>query len=518
MKKSVNFLVALVATLFSSTAFGQFNVDYKPANGYGKILVNSTISGLKPMSHGTRTVEFSNNSGFNPVIDQKIDSIHTGRTMSFKDTFPVSVSYPTNFYVRSMAYAKDTSGKIDTAGTIKFLPILITPSLKKPTMSNLSHTVGQTTANVYTSFNSGYDSGYAELTISFGDSLYLHPSKTYRIKKTTYPFVGPNQNINHIFNLNIGSMDNLFSYRILHHTSFGDTLSPIRWGRTLADTAPAMVSSPYNLQSWADSISFYDETITGGLKTDHKVYRANSATGKATDSISVIYIAGLNNGVIKRNCFKNLTPETNYWVWSSVKNSMNQFPATSNRVLIQTEKKQVTVFKLTIDSTASVNTNTQAIYISAQIPTGKSAQIVILGRRSPNGQTTVLGNITLYPENPYAKILYNGCIEGQNYDATVYGSDANHTRDYDAWEVMTTFKFKPNYTASVVKVQNEKIVVYPNPAKDVIHASEPIILFNSLGEKVRDGKDFFIDDLPRGLYFYYSTLNQNIISGKVMLE
>lgn len=519
MKKSTILLVAFVA-LFSvaKVAKGQFKIDYTPLNGYGKIIVNSTVSGIKPLSSGIRTTQFSNNAGFIPVMDEKRDSIHSGGSMSFNDTFPVSLSYPMNFYVRSMAYAKDTSGKIDTAGAIKFLPILITPPRKNPTMSNLSHTVGQTTASVYASFNSGYDSGYAELSISFGDSLYLNPSKTYKIKKQTYPIVGPNQNINHVFNLSIGAMDNLFSYRILHHTSFGDTLSPIRWGRTLADTAPAMVGSPYNLQSWADSISFHDETVTGGLTTTHTVYCANSVNGKATDSISVTYIAGLTNGVVKRNCFKNRTPETNYWVWSAVKNSMNQFPATSNRVLIQTSKKQITVFKLSIDSTTSVNTNTQAIYISAQIPTGKSAQVVILGRRSPNGQTTVLGNITLYPENPYAVILYNGCIENQLYDVTAYGSDDNHTRDYDAWEVMATFKFIPNYTASVAKVEKEKLLVYPNPARVMIHSNKPIAIYNTVGEKVAEGVgEIFIENLPSGFYFY-KALGSNTYSGKILKE
>ncbi len=74
------------------------------------------------------------------------------------------------------------------------------------------------------------------------------------------------------------------------------------------------------------------------------------------------------------------------------------------------------------------------------------------------------------------------------------------------------------HALSVNKVTVNPIIVYPNPAKDVIHSDQPITLFNSLGQEVGSGTEIFIDDLPRGLYFYYSTLNQNIISGKVMLE
>ncbi len=73
------------------------------------------------------------------------------------------------------------------------------------------------------------------------------------------------------------------------------------------------------------------------------------------------------------------------------------------------------------------------------------------------------------------------------------------------------------HALSAKKVTMVPISVYPNPAKDVIHASQPITLFNSLGEKVAEGDNFSVLDLPRGLYFYKS-LNQNTFSGKVILE
>lgn len=67
------------------------------------------------------------------------------------------------------------------------------------------------------------------------------------------------------------------------------------------------------------------------------------------------------------------------------------------------------------------------------------------------------------------------------------------------------------------KLKKVPILVYPNPAKDVIHSSEAITLFNSLGEKVGEGNEIFIENLPRGFYFY-KAIGSNTYSGKLLKE
>ena len=144
------------------------------------------------------------------------------------------------------------------------------------------------------------------------------------------------------------------------------------------------------------------------------------------------------------------------------------------------------------------------------IPAGRKGSITIeYDSDSTFGFPKEWKNITGVSGNGKAEASFNLSDKGLYYARITY-TDNDTTvirkRSFNVWPL------------SVQNFASKQISVYPNPTKDVLHSSEPIALFNSLGEKVREGADFFVSDLPRGLYFYYSTLNQNIISGKVMLE
>ncbi len=517
--KNLHTLVAIVATLSAFVANGQYSLDYKPTNGQDKILVSSQIKNMKPLSRGVRIIEVSNNSSMIPVIDGKEDSIFSTGSMSFLDTFKVSLNFPKYYYIREIVITSDTSGKIDTANSTQFLPVLVTPKFKKPTQALFKLIVSQTSGTVSGNFTSGFDStAIAEVIVSYGDTLYSAPSYKYSFKQKVYVKAGSLQNYNLSFPILINSPGDFFSYRVKVYNSIGDTLSPIFWGKTLSDTAPAMVSSPYNVNSWSDSISFTDETIATGVKTKHTSYIATSMTAKPFDSTVVMIAPGQPDGIILRNSFKGLNPESNYCVWSAVKNSMNSVPFASNRVLVQTGKVMITVFNLKIDSTVHANLTSEAIHIEHKIPSGKNAHIIVLGRTYPNGQTIVIADLTVASNQRNSVVYYKNCLQGKIYQVCAYGSDDNHTRDYDAWEVSDTFTFYPNYTASVVKIQKEKIGVYPNPPTDgIIHSTEPIEIYGKDGAKVTEGKDIDLSNLSPGIYYYRST-GDHTIRGKIQLK
>lgn len=517
--KKIKILATFAAALFATVAQSQFKVDYAPRNGQGKILLNSKISGMKPVSKGTRNIEISNNSSMSPIVDGKEDTIYSSGPMSFSDTFPVFLTFPKYYYVREGAITKDTSGINDTAKTTSFLPVLVTPKFKEPTEALFNLIVSKTTGTVSGNFTSGFDSfAMVEVIPSYGDSLFLNPSYKYSFKQKAYVKVGSNQNNFLSFTIPVNDPGSLFSWRVKISNSIGDTLSPIFWGRTLSDTAPAMVSSPYNIKSGSDNVGYTDETIATGVTTKHNSYIAKSLTGKPFDSTIVIIPAGQPDGIIINNSFKGLNPESDYYVWSSVKNSMNTVPFVSNRVLVQTGKVMITVFDLKIDSTAHSNLTSEAIYIEHKIPSGKNAHVIVLGRSYPNGQTIVIADLTVASNQRNSVVYYKNCLQGKIYQVSVYGSDDNHTRDYDAWDVSDTFTFYPNYTASVVKIQKEKIGVYPNPPTDgIIHSTEPIEIYGKDGSKVREGKDIDLSNLSPGIYYYRST-GDHTIRGKIQVK
>ena len=510
-------MVSLLST--TNVAFGQFAIDYNALNGQGKILVNSTVKNIKPESRGVRLVEISNNSNMIPLLDGKEDSVYSSGPMSFVDTFNVSLQFPITYYVRETVIVSDTNGVFDTAAGVSFRPVFVTPKFTKPTQALNKLLVSQTTGIVSGNFTSGFDTAQVEIIVSYGDSMYQNPSTKYPYKGKVLPKAGLNQMSSQSFTINTGAPNYLFSYKIRVYNSIADTLSPVFWGKTLSSPSPAMVSSPYNFNGWADSLVFYDETVTSGLQTTHIAYIANSMTAKAFDSIAIIISAGQADGTVLRNSFKNLTPEKDYYVWSGVKNSLNTVPFTSNRMLVQTSKQTISVFNLKMDSTVHVSKTSEAIYWESSTPAGESGHVILLGRVYPDGQAVVLEDIAV---SGYKKGVsyFPNCIQGQVYEVTIYGYDDNFTKDYDAWVIKDTFTFYPNYTASARKnleKESLKLSVYPNPAKDWIESSETIALFNTQGQKVAEGNKLFIENLPRGLYYYRSS-GKNIYSGKVLLE
>lgn len=255
-----------------------------------------------------------------------------------------------------------------------------------------------------------------------------------------------------------------------------------------------MVSSPYNLNGWQDSVAFYDETVSSGLETKHTAYIATSQTAQPFDSVVKTISAGIADGTKIRNSFTGLNPETDYWVWSSVKNSKNSVGFSSNRVLVQTSKKTITQFTLVIDSTKGLSKDQQSIYWEAQTPPGENGHVIILGRTYPNGNAIVLEDLTVTGYKKGVSYFQN-CIPGEVYEVTIYGYDDNFTQSYDAWVLTDTFHFVSTKTTSVNQVEQNNLKVFPNPTHDVLNvpSAGPYTIYNLSGQVIQTGSGSKID-------------------------
>jgi hypothetical protein len=450
MYKSFRNLTMTLIALFSTLAGvkAQTNVIYSGKNGHGKIILSTTISNMDSTKVAIRQVMVSNNPSMIPIIQGKDDSV-TNNVRTFTDTLSVSVSFPTYFYISERVITRDTTGMLDTASAISYIVLVVTPPFSKPTETIQSPTVGTTTATILADFNSGYDTAYVVVTVSYGDTTYANPYTAYR--DTIFPVIGQaNQVVSKPITLAINSPSYKFSGKVKIWNSKGDTTSGKFSGITLPNAAPAMVSSPYAISIGTDSIGYTDQTVTNGLKTRHVAYLYASATGPAIDSIVVIY-PGSNTVIVTRNHFKNLNSATNYWINSMVIDTAFKVAKPSNKVLVQTLAKPA-IFTLKIDSNKYFGSNTQRAYFTNITPSGHTGSAYVVLTTYVDQNTTLYASSTQTFGSGVNKFTvdFTNLSVGEKYAYTVMGYDVPYSDSYSAWRLTDSFTFvKPNTDVTI---------------------------------------------------------------------
>ncbi len=507
MKIKFSLLIVALVALFVGAQAQKANVTYTARNGQGKILLTSTVTKMDSANVGLRIITVSNNASMVPVIQLKSDSIFKKRICL--DTIYVSLSYPTIFYVSEMLITKDTSGVIDTATALSFIPVMITPPFVKPSMVLQNPTAGSTTASFNTDFNSGFDTLFVKVYVSYGDWIFQYPSPVAAYTDTILPVIGSiNQTVSKTITFPLNSTSYKFSYKVKIWNSVKDSLSPVFYGTTLSGSAPAMVSSPYSKSASCDSISYSDQTVTNGIKTKHVAYIATSNTNPPFDSI-ITMIAGQGDGVTLKNVFTKLNPSSNYYIWSCVTDTVFKTSNCANKVLVQTSAKPTT-FVLKIDSSHSTGWSTQRTFSTVTVGTGHTGYTAILmSKYGDQNNLLVIGSLKSFSSgiNNFEFDLTNLSV-GQKYAYTIYGYDTAYSNSYSAWVLTDTFTFKrPVQGTGINLKEKSSSMVYSNPSLGWIkvNTSGPYEILNLSGTTVKKGileEDARIDvsTLPRGIF------------------
>jgi len=511
----ISLLVVILNTLAGERAYAQFTNSFTLANGQNKVIVKSTVNNSDTLhkNKGFRVVQVSINSNMIPIINEKRDTFYFDKSAkNFSDTLNVSLTDPMNFYVNIFITSEDTLNQRDTAlSPPSGIPILVTPKFKKGSMNVAPVITSQNNAIINGTFTSGYDSATVKVVISYGDTIFANPSVLYPFEQKIFAKAGADQNFNLNFNITIGVPNYYFSYKVNVTNSVGDTTSKVLWGKTSASPTSAMVSSPFGITAGYDSVTFSSITVTSNLETRHVAYIGKSA-GIATDSIVTIIPSGIDNVTIK-NLFKKLSPETNYYIWSCVKNSLNAGAFCSNYALAQSGSTPL-IFTLTIDSVKATSSTEQTIFWKSLSPS--SANVYIIGKDLETNQTVVLGSAQVGSGKSINSTIYPNLVPGKTYQVTIYGYDVNFTKIYQPWEVSSSFIFVPNIIiVGINKTEKNPISVYPNPTTDHITFSIPE---NYIGTEIEiydlSGKIVKVETLmnlqniinvsnfQKGIYFY----------------
>lgn len=439
MKLNSTLVTLALGVLTYLPAKAQFKAIYSPINGQDKVVINTDISGIDTTHTVFISILVSNNSNMSPIVGSVNDSAKNKISLSRTDSIGLSLTNPTYYYVSVLVTSRDTLGIIDTATSIAYLPIVITPTFTKPTQKATAPSVTSTDATFGVDFTSGFDTANYKVIVSYGDTVFKNPVWNYPASSgKVIPKIGSNQINSKTITLNMGASNYMFSYRIMISNSIGSDTSQIYYSITSVKSAAASVSSPFNTSSTEDSVYFSDITNTTGLQTKHIAYISKMQNGAPFDSIVSTISAG-QNAVSTTNAFGKLSPLTSYWVWSKVYNSMNINPDISTRVQVYTTK-QKEKFKITNDSNMCTGPATQSLYYTVTMPFGDSARIIIL----IDGQSQPLydGWFGAGIHNVIANAI--GLSNGTTYYVTAYGQNSvSPILQYQPWaEIADTFVFQ----------------------------------------------------------------------------
>lgn len=506
-RKFISVLVALVALFTCAQA--QKSVVYTLKNLQSKILFSSTVKGMDTTMVAERQMTISNNPTMNPIINGKKDSI-LNQVRTFTDTFNVSVMYPTYFYGKEIVVFRDTSGNIDSALAVSYIPVVVTPPFTKATEAIQSLSVGTTTATMLADFQSGFDTAYVEIRMSYGDTIFANPSPYLAYRDTILPVIGQaNQIVTKPITLTLNSTSYPFSGKMRIWNSKGDTTSGKFSGITLPSLAPAMVSSPYAISATFDSISFTDQTVNNGLKCKHVAYLYDSsALSRPIDSI-VLKFAESNTVIITKNTFSNLNSSSNYWINSGVMDTLFKVMYYSNRVFVQTVKMPTT-FKLKIDSSHSAGWSTERTFSTVTVGSGHTGfASILMSKYGDQNNLLIIGSLKSFSSgiNNFEFDLTN-LVVGQKYAYTIYGYDTAYSNSYSAWVITDTFTFRrPVQGTGINLKEKSSSMVYSNPSLGWIkvNTSGPYEILNLSGTTLQKGileEDAHVDvsTLPRGIF------------------
>jgi hypothetical protein len=457
-------LIALFCTLAGVKAQTKPTLIYSAKNGQDKIILSTTISNMDSTKVGVRQIAISNNASMFPVINGKNDSVlNMGRM--FSDTFNVSLAYPTLFYVGERLITKDTSGIIDTATAVSYIYLVVTPPFALPTQVLQDPMVGLTTASINADFNSGNDTAFVAITVSYGDTNYQNPSPFPSYIDTILPIVGQSsQVVSRSIGLNMNASNYKFSYKSRIWNSKGSILSKKFSGQTLPSPSPATVSSPQSTSATYDSLSFTNLVVTNGLKTIETKYTSKSISGAPVDSVVIIHKGQAMVVVSSRTL--PAAASTNYYVWSCVRDTAFNIKNCSNRVLIQTAAKPI-VFTASIDSNRNVGSSTQRVYFSALVPANHQATVYTVLTRFADQNTILNTPVTKTfasgMNNFYDDFTGVTLTAGEKYAVTFVAYDAPYSNSYSAWKLSDTFTFQvpqaPNTDAKIDSMYGAQVTL-----------------------------------------------------------
>ncbi len=513
MKTIVKNVVIVLVILSFYTLAGEkasaqiFGVSYSSKwDGKNKIIVTSTVKNLPALSKGVLLVEVADNSGFSPAGGTKTDSIFSS-ILTFSDTLMIAITYPMNYFVRVRATSKDINGKIDTAKSLSYIMIFVRPPITRGTMNLQKLIVSGIQKGIQIcDVTSGFDTATASLTYSIGDTNFLHPDYAHAPTKQINEKLGPNQVSTISFDIPVNKANTYFSYQVIVHVWAGgkDTISKILWGKTPTLPNLAIVTDPYNLNGWVDSLSYWDETNTDNDSTKHVSYISDTKTGAPIDSVIKIISVGKGK-VVLDNRFHNLQPQKKYYVWSCVKNGSNTTAFCANRTLIQTSIDSG-AFMLYIDSVRGTNLTDEKIYWRAFTPSGSGTAIIFGMNTRTNELTQIMDATTTNQGIMKGFVYYKNCTAGITYKVTIYGFDDMFTGWYNAWQIYTSFTFTPTYPQSIQNsfTKSDKIITSSNIVTSTItlYSNDEFQIVNtSSGQAfIKKGPEIDVSDLEKGWY------------------
>ncbi len=514
---TMHILIAGTSTASASI----FGVTYTPTNGYNKINVVSVLSGTGAIDTSVkayRVITVSNNPSMSPVVQQLADSFMIGSLLH--DTLPVSMTYPTKFYVHVDVFATDTSGVVDTALSLTYLPVDVTPDPIAPDMVLQNPVIGPTTVSFTGTFNSGYKEGHFKVLVDYGSKTFGN-SSPYPAKRDTFTFLlGSNQLITRTYTINIGSTNYDFSYRGYFENGVGADTSSIFSGTTLGDTTEATIATPYSPVEWADSIRVTIDAVTGNLPTD--AWGRISLSQNGPDYyLPIKKSLGAKNGTTTFTLtFPALTEKTTYWIQVCDSNKLNTFGASrSNWISVTTAPKDVK-FGMFFDTLQTTGYNDVDLFVHRLIGPGNvgHTHVLVAGypTHTPIVLQTTLPDITSLMD-PNDVIHVTGLMDGRMYSATMFGNDDLFSGFYVAWQIEYVFTFVAPIMTGVVDdnfgLEKVPLNVYPNPvvesatfsisdpdgaAYEIIDASGRIVL----ASKAETEKTTFSrGNLAAGTYF-----------------
>ncbi|MDQ5971110.1 MAG: hypothetical protein QG566_56 [Patescibacteria group bacterium] len=491
--KKLNIFVALVATLFAFGAQAQDTVTILPPfKGIEEAFVMKFHRVNYDTVYQVTSVSTSGASGYYPV-DFKLIPRDTIRKL-FTDTIRKglqSITIETSFDVKIELYLKDKVTLVASSGvtTVNVQPVALTPGVSIISSVNNNKVI----------VNLGIDINvatrlYAYTVTNASDTLNpLFPRKSWPLFNTAQKSFTDSSYVT--------KKDVWMCYQITD-TIDSKLTTKTKWVFVPGYTVPAIVDMEitYAKDSTPSILKVYGWIITKNLPATIKLALASG------DTMSISVPA--SNGLTYWSAVAvNRIPGKTYSIIAYGINAKGKKPS---NIIVHTMGSNPTVVTISTLSPYSDGYNL-VVDFSYSLPSGKTGEAIISYTKDtdPNFNEPIKGNSFYGLTGSGAKNCLFPDLAPGKYLVRCELNDGK-----DLVTKITTFTL---HSLSTNKVTSLPILVYPNPATDVIHSNQPITLFNSLGEKVTEGDEIFIENLPRGFY-YYKALGQNSFSGKVMLE
>lgn len=496
MKTLKLLLVALVATL-SATAFGQKADTIKtlpPLTGIEEAFVIKYYRvNWQKVLQITYVSTQSGTSGFIPI---KLDTIQMDSMgKQFADTIRKGlpgIQTATQFWVKQeLVLASDG---ITVTATSQTSTVTVPPKPLVPKLGFLSTPVNDKKVYVNLSIDLNVDGRLDAYTVLNAiDTLTANIPRN----KTKPWYITPNTKsyIDSTYTTNV----DVWTKYVLTDTVKPSLFAKTKWVFVPAYIAPAKAEIGMNnpIDSTNTIVKITGWCITKNLPVQIKlVFESGDTT-----YVSLPASNGLSNWSAT---ITNRTPGKTYTI---IAYAINMKGVTPSSPLIHTMPMSPPV--LTISSLTYYTSGTNLIgKFGFVVPVSKTANAIV------DWDEDSLFNS---PENWQT---FNGLTGSGNRDVTftemLPGTYFLRCQLNDGTLVTKITQVKI-HTASVVKIERERVIVYPNPAKDWIHSDQPIVLFNSIGKEVGQGTEIFIENLPKGFY-YYGALGSNTYSEKIMKE